>query len=311
MSQEVLVVGGAGFVGSHLVDRLLERGHEVTVVDNLSSSTLENIQEHLDEGTLNFHEQDVRNKCDELFEGIDSVFHLAGSSDVRSGNESPRKMYENNVRATFNVLEACRKNEVREFVFASSSTVYGEADEIPTPEDHPINPISLYGATKAACESMIKSYANLYDLESTILRYANIFGPRTDHGVMHDFFHKLKDDSEKLEILGNGNQKKSYLYVDDCVDATLHAWRESNDTVSVFNVGSDSQLSVDEIAENIINSMGLDGVEFEYTGGKKGWEGDVPVMMLDTSKIKDLGWKREVGDLEGIERYVKWLEENY
>lgn len=212
-----MVTGGAGFIGSHLVDRLVEKGHEVTVVDDLSSSALDRIQEHVDRERIDFHQKDLKEKCENLYDRTDTVFHFAASSDVKTGNEKPRRMYENNVTVTFNVLEACRKTGVDEVVFASSSTVYGEADEIPTPEDYGIDPISLYGSTKAACEALARSYSSLYGMDVTILRYANIFGPRSDHGVIYDFYHKLKEDPDKLEILGDGRQRKSYLYIDDCV----------------------------------------------------------------------------------------------
>ncbi len=307
--RNVLITGGAGFIGSHLVDRLVEDGHKVTVVDNLSTSSLDHIKKHLEHNEIEFLEWDLKKEKDDLFKDSETVFHFAAYPDVKGGNENPRRIYGDNVLATFNVLETCRKNEVEELVFASSSTVYGVAREIPTPEDHPISPISLYGSTKAAGESLLESYAHLYDIKGIVVRYANIFGPRSDHGVMYDFYHKLRENSEKLEILGDGKQKKSYLYIDDCVDATLTAWENSKNNLDVFNIGSESQMTVNEIANGAVNAMGLNGFEYKYTGGERGWEGDVPVMMLDISKIRGEGWVQKISPKEGVRKYIRWLEE--
>jgi UDP-glucose 4-epimerase len=242
----------------------------------------------------------------EKTKSADVIFHYAAAPSVKESSEDPLHSFEQNVQGTINVLEAARRNDVSQLVFASTSTVYGEA-EIPTPESAPLKPISNYGASKVACEMYMRSYSSLYGITAIVLRYANIFGPRTSHGVMYDFFCKLKQDPKKLEILGNGKQKKSYLYINDCIDATLTSLRTKRQ-FDAFNIGSEEQVTVDRIAEVMSDELGLNP-EFEYTGGKRGWKGDVPVMLLDVNKIKSLGWEPKVSTEDGIRRYVRWLEE--
>lgn len=298
----VLITGGAGFIGSHLVDSLKEE-NEVLVYDNFSNAVIKEKQSE-----VAYFEEDVLDlpALIERTKNIDLIFHYAAAPSVKESSESPLHSFEQNVRGTLNVLESMRKNDIPWLVFASTSTVYGEA-ETPTPESAPLKPISNYGASKVACEMYVRSYSSLYGIQAVVLRYANIFGPRSSRGVMYDFFHKLKENPKRLEILGNGKQNKSYLYIDDCIDATLTSLRTKKQ-FDVFNIGSEEQVTVDRIAQVMSDELGLDP-EFKYTGGKRGWKGDVPVMLLDLSKIKSLGWELKVPTVESIRRYVRWLKE--
>lgn len=296
----IVVTGGAGFIGSHLVDALAEN-NEVTVIDNLSSGKKENINTK-----AQFLEQDIRN--DPALSGAETVFHLAADPNVKTSAETPETTFDMNVKGTFSVLESCRKNDVKHIVFASTSTVYGEASP-PTSEDHPCRPISNYGASKLAGEAFISSYCSTYGMKGTIMRFANIFGERSNHGVMFDFYHKLKKNPEHMEILGDGKQDKSYLYVSDAVSAVLLAWQKTK-SCDVFNVGSTETANVDRIANLVAKNMGL-SPSFAYTGTRQGWKGDVPAMLLDCSRLRSLGWNHGISFEEGVERYIKWLSANY
>lgn len=301
--KRILITGGAGFIGSHLVDRLRNE-NEVIVYDNFSNAVIGERREN-----VAYFEGDILDQ-DALVEktkGIDLIFHFAAAPSVKESSENPLRTFEQNVWGTMNVLEAGRKNNVPRLIFASTSTVYGEA-EIPTLESASLEPISNYGASKAACEMYFKSYSSMYGIKSIVLRYANIFGDRGNRGVMHDFFHKLKENPGKLEILGNGEQNKSYLYIDDCIDATLTALK-TREQFDAFNIGSEEQITVNQIAEVISEEMDLNP-DFEYTGGRRGWKGDVPEMLLDISKIKSFGWNPQFSTEEGIRRYIRWLEKS-
>jgi UDP-glucose 4-epimerase len=312
--KSVLVTGGCGFIGSHLVDALIDSGNEVTVLDNLSSSTLEYLRPHMDADKLRFVKGDIRdfNVVSRLCSGKDIVFHFAAQPDVRLSLSQPLIDFEINVRGTLNVLEGMRRNETPLFVFASTSTVYGQASIIPTPETYPLDPISNYGATKSACEVYMMSFSSCYKMSCVSLRYANIFGLRSSHGVAHDFFLKLGKDRKRLEILGDGKQMKSYLYVTDCIEASLLATeRHPPGGFAAFNIGSSEQLEVNEIASIVTDELGISEVEFTYTGGKKGWVGDVSDMLLDTRRIRSLGWEPKVDVRQGLRQYIAWLKEKY
>ncbi len=315
---KAVVTGGCGFIGSHLVDALMESGAEVIVVDNLSSGSTANVEGWLGSPRFKFVQGDLKDPLGgwrECFRGVDVVFHFAANPEVRVSVANPRVHFDENVLATFNVLEACRIHGVPYLVFASSSTVYGEAKIIPTPEDyHPLEPISVYGACKLACENLIISYSKLYGIKSLILRYANIIGPRSNHGVIIDFINKLKNNPRKLEILGDGTQKKSYLHVSDCVDATLHllnVFTKNDKDYDVYNIGSEDWVTVREIADIIVEEMGLGNVEYVFkpaTPDGRGWPGDVKLMLLDINKLKTTGWKPKLGSREAIVRTVKQLK---
>ncbi|MEM5821207.1 MAG: NAD-dependent epimerase/dehydratase family protein [Candidatus Aenigmatarchaeota archaeon] len=255
---KAIVAGGAGFIGSYLAEELLKRGYEVIVIDNFSSGKIENLKEI--ESEIEIIEGDLKN-FDFVIENVkgDVVFHYAAIPEVRLSSQNPKEVFENNVISILNVLEACRINNIKYFVFASSSTVYGDA-KIPTKENEEIKPISVYGASKAACESLIISYSNSFKIKSLILRYANIIGKRSKHGVIYDFINKLKNNPHELEILGDGNQEKSYLHVSEAIRATLFAfdWFINSDSLyEIFNIGSEDKIKVIEIAKIICEEMKL------------------------------------------------------
>ena len=228
--------------------------------------------------------------------------------DVRLGAVDTKVHFDQNITATYNLLEAMRINEVKEMAFTSTSTVYGEATIIPTPENYgPLVPISLYGASKLACEALITSYSHTFDMHSWIFRFANIIGDRGTHGIIVDFIAKLQKDPEELEILGDGRQSKSYLHVKECVDAIVHSITSSNEEVNIFNIGSEDATNPTRIGEIIVEEMRLSDVKFNYTGGSRGWKGDVPIMMLSIDKLKKLGWKNEWGSETSVRETVKAL----
>ncbi|MDO8726189.1 MAG: NAD-dependent epimerase/dehydratase family protein [Candidatus Methanoperedens sp.] len=294
MKNKIIVTGGAGFIGSHIVDRLLLRGNEVIVIDNLSSGKMEYLKEHIENPDFKFIRLDLLNLDDlkKTIKDADAVFHLAANPDVRLGVSDTRVHLEQNIIATYNLLEAMRVNKLKNILFTSTSTVYGEATIIPTPENYgPLVPISLYGASKLACEALITSYCSTFDMNSWLFRFANIVGPRGTHGIIIDFINKLRNDPDFLEILGDGKQNKSYIHVYDCVEAILFAMENSTDMVNIFNIGSDDTINSTRIGEIVVEEMGLKDVEFKYTGGSRGWKGDVPKMLLSIDKIRSLGWK--------------------
>lgn len=295
----IVITGGAGFIGSEIVEKLLQN-HSVKVIDNLSSGKKTNIPEK-----ASFEQIDIKNreKVEEALEGVDTVFHFAANPLVSAFPEDRDKDFENNIEGTRNVLDACIENDIDDIVFASSSVVYGEDAEIPTLETADFDPISMYGATKSGAEHICQIYSQTFDIDLTILRYANIVSGKNPKGVTYDFVNKLKENPEKLTILGNGKQKKSYLYIDDAVEASLVAWKSDK---TVFNIGSEDSIDVDSIAEIVAEEMNLNP-GFEYTGGEKGWEGDVPEMRLDISKIKEKGWKPEKNSEESIRKTAQEL----
>jgi UDP-glucose 4-epimerase len=297
---KVVVTGGAGFIGSRLAEKLQE-SHEVTVLDNLSSGTEENISEDME-----MVEADIKHdNLEEAFQDADAVFHFAANPKVNTFPENRQKDFDENLEGTKNVLEACEEAGVEELVFASSSVVYGEETEIPTPEDANLDPISMYGATKAGGEHMCQVYQQIFDINLTVVRLANIVGGRNRKGVIYDFIHKLQENPERLEILGNGKQRKSYLHVEDTVDGILAAWHSDK---TVFNVGSRDSIDVDGIADVIADEMGLNPV-YEYTGGEKGWDGDVPEMRLEIEKLVSTGWEPRHNSKESVRKTARELLE--
>lgn len=311
---KTLVTGGAGFIGSHLVDNLLEFDRAVRVFDNMSKGSGSHIKrwnknERFDniKGDLT-NSSDVRSALDEC----DSVFHLAANPEVRSWLVSPEEHFKHNVEGTYNLLEGIRKNgNIKLMVFTSTSTVYGEASKIPTPETYaPLKPISNYGASKLAAEAMICSYASMYGFESVIYRMANIVGSRSGHGVIYDFIRKLREDPSTLEVLGDGTQSKSYLHISDCVEGMMYGIEATNENLEILNIGSEDRVTVLEIANIVIEEMGLNDATIELTGGVdggRGWRGDVKIMQLDMSRLKNLGWKPKMSSAEAVRETARNL----
>jgi UDP-glucose 4-epimerase len=301
---DAVVTGGCGFIGSHLVDALTGRGDRVAVIDDLSAGRVENLALSLATGRCTLHRMDLKGRGWEgLLEGAGRVYHLAADPDVRLSGMEPEKVVGNNILATARVLEAMRRLDVPEMVFTSTSTVYGEAREIPTPEDYaPMEPISVYGATKLACEALISAYCRTYGMKGRVFRFANIIGERANHGVIWDFIGKLRENPRSLEILGDGRQTKSYLEVHDCVGAMMFAADRAKGSYHVWNIGSLDWIDVRSIADIVVATMGLSGVDYRFTGGDRGWAGDVPRMLLSIDRIRTLGWSPSMDSRESVQR---------
>jgi len=297
-----VVTGGAGFIGSHLVDTLVGQDNEVLVIDSLCSGRREWIARHIDDYKVRFMEKDLLDDgWQDAIQGADRLFHLAADPDVRQSAVSPDPTIRNNIMATYRVLEAMRLHDVPELVFTSTSTVYGDATVIPTPEDYtPLEPISVYGASKLACEALISSYCHSFGMKAWIFRFANIIGSRSGHGVITDFIRKLEENPAELEILGDGKQTKSYLEVHECIAAMLYATGKARGIVNIFNIGSEDWIDVKSIAEIVTKEMHLSGAKFRFTGGERGWVGDVPKMQLSIDKIKGLRWKPQTGSRDSV-----------
>lgn len=306
------VTGAAGFIGSNLVDRLLASGVRVIGYDNFSTGAVEFIAEAQKNPNFTLITADILDTValGRAMAGADVVFHLAANADVRFGLEHPRKDLEQNTIATFNVLEAMRANNIRNLAFSSTGSVYGEAAVIPTPENAPF-PIqtSLYGASKLAGEGLISSYSEGYGIRAWIFRFVSILGERYTHGHVFDFYKKLLADPTRLAVLGNGRQRKSYLYVQDCVDAIFHAITHSQDRLSFFNLGANEYCEVNDSIGWITGHLGVNP-KLEYSGGDRGWVGDNPFIFLDTSRIQSMGWRAKLGIREGVIRTVDWLAKN-
>ena len=301
--RHVLVTGGAGFVGSHLVDRLLADGASVTVVDNCSSGSRDRVADAAD-----FVKADLTdpNALDGVLDGVDLVFHLAASKLVDT--DRPHGQFEDNTHMTLNLLEAMAEADVTEIAYTSSSTVYGEAPR-PTPEDFaPLEPISAYGASKLADEGLLSARAHSHDLTVWNFRFANVVGSGLRGAVIPDFIEKLIENPETLTILGNGRQEKSYLHITDCIDAMLHIVTTADDAVNTYNLGTRTTTSVDRIAAIVADEMNLDP-EYEYTGGDRGWTGDVPKMRLSIEKLSALGWQPSLSSDTAVRQATRELLE--
>lgn len=297
-----VVTGGAGFIGSHLVDFLVARGDRVLVIDSLVAGKRETIARHLDSGKVQLVTADLLSDgWQDAIRGADRIYHLAADPDVRQSAVNPDPTMQNNILATYRVLEAMRTRGVPELVFTSTSTVYGDATVIPTPENYtPLEPISVYGASKLACEALISAYCHSFGMRAFVFRFANIIGERSGHGVITDFIRKLKSNPQELEILGDGRQTKSYLEIHECIDAMLFAVAHAKEPVNTFNIGSEDWIDVKTIADIVAEEMHLPAVRQKFTGGERGWVGDVPKMQLGIDKIKALGWKPRLGSKESV-----------
>ncbi len=311
----VLITGGAGFIGSHLADALVTQA-DLVLVDHLRAGKRENAASAVAAGARLVPRDLLRGELKPLFRRVDTVYHLAANPDVRMGREGPKAYLEQNVLATYRVLEACRVNHVLRIVFASTSTVYGEARVVPTPEDYgPLEPISLYGATKLACESLLDAYAHTFGVRAVIFRMANICGGRSGHGVVPDLVRKLLKDPKHLEIIGSDpGTSKSYTYIDDVLVGFRAGLAAAQGPVSVYNLGSLDAISVRQIADAVCSELGLTDVEYRWTGGSgsgRGWVGDVRVMGLTVDRLKATGWSPRFTSEQAVRRAAKDARERF
>ena len=306
------VTGGAGFIGSNLVDRLLQDEHEVIAYDNFSTG----FEEFLTDASRNLAFRLVRgdtldqSRLTEAMTGCEFIFHLAANADVRFGTEHPCKDLEQNTIATFNVLEAMRTNGIRRIAFSSTGSIYGEPEVFPTPETAPF-PVqtSLYGASKLACEGLIGAYCEGFGFQAWIFRFVSILGERYSHGHVFDFYKQFHSNPRELSVLGDGTQRKSYLYVQDCIDAMFLAVEKAQEKVNIFNLGTDEYCSVNDSIRWITEELGL-SPQVTYSGGSRGWVGDSPFIFLDCSRIRALGWQPKLAIRKGIVRTLRYLQAN-
>ena len=311
--ERVLVTGGAGFIGSHLVDRLIGE-YEVTVLDDLSAGVMENLEQHMDNDRFTFIEGSITSDEDvnRALIGVSTVFHFAAQPDVRLSATDPMFDFRINMIGGMNLLEGLRMNDISRIVFASSGgTVYGDSDVFPTPEKTLLAPISNYGAAKAAFEMYLSSYSDLYGMSAVSMRMANILGPRLTHGVIFDFYTKLKKNPTRLEVLGTGKQDKAYMYVTDTVEAASVLAKKMKQGHLPVNISSGERLTVTRIAELVCTGLNLSDAKIEYTGSKRGWAGDVLVTDLDIEILRSFGWKPRVKLKDGVQLYIDWLVENF
>jgi UDP-glucose 4-epimerase len=308
----VFVTGGAGFIGSNLVDRLLDRGCQVTAYDNLSTGQSRFLDRAREHAKFRLVEGDTLDPAamGAAMKGCDIVFHLAANADVRFGTNHPRRDLEQNTIATFNVLEAMRGNGIRRIGFSSTGSVYGEHTVFPTPENaaFPVQ-TSLYGASKLAGEGLLEAYATGFDYEVYIFRFVSILGPRYTHGHVFDFYRSLRADPSKITVLGNGKQRKSYLYVQDCISAMLTIADSAQAGVNIYNLGAEEYCTVNDSLGWICQRLGV-SPEKHYTGGERGWIGDSPFIFLDTRKLRALDWQQTLSIREGVIKTLEWLMEN-
>ncbi len=308
----MIVTGAAGFIGSHLVDRLLALGHQVTGIDNFSTGQRRFLEGALAHPRFRLNEADLLDldPLKQTFSGAGKVFHLAANADVRFGIHYPHKDLQQNTIATFNVLEAMRANGITDIVFSSTGSIYGEAKIIPTPEDAPF-PIqtSLYGASKLACEGLIEAYCESFGFKSWIFRFVAILGERYTHGHVFDFYKKLLDNPHELSVLGDGYQKKSYLYIQDCLDAMLLSMDTFKDKVNILNLGTDEYCEVNDSLGWITAHLGLKPT-FKYSGGERGWIGDNPFIFLDIQKARRMGWNPKLTIKDAVIKTLNYLQDN-
>lgn len=310
MSKNILITGGAGFIGSHLSDALLELGHKITVFDNLSLGRLSNIEEAQKNPNFKFIKGDILDK-EALFEvfkngNFDTVFHMAANSDIAKSHANPNVDFDNTLTTTYNVLLGMKEYGVKNIVFASTSAIYGDTGVAVTENYGPLFPISHYGASKLASEAYISSFCENYGFKAWITRFPNVVGERATHGAIYDFINKLRKNKNELEVLGDGTQIKPYLYVKDLVEAILLVWNTTNEQINYFNLGVESRTTVREMAKMVIEEMGLNA-EIKYTGGNKGWVGDVPAFSYSLDKIHSLGWNPKVSSNDAVRKSIRYI----
>ena len=308
--EKIIVTGGSGFIGSNLVDRLLLKNKKITVIDNFSTGFKNYLPKNKNLKIIKCNLLH-KNKLFQIFKNHDFVFHFAANADIKNGLNQPTKDLEQNAVVTSNVLEAMRYNNIKKIAFTSTAPVYGNTNQFPTEENSPMsNQISLYGASKLYCEGLITSYCEGYDFKSWIFRFVSILGPKYSHGHVYDFVKQLLKNKNKLTILGNGKQKKSYLHVNDCLDAVLISIKKSKNNINIFNLGHDEYINVNQSVRNITKFMNCKPI-LSYTGGNSGWIGDMPFVFLNTNKIKkETGWKPKINIEDSINDTVNWLLKN-
>jgi UDP-glucose 4-epimerase len=306
------ITGAAGFVGSNLTDRLLALGHDVVGFDNFSTGRTEFLARALENPRFRLHRGDILDLevLSAAMAGANFVYHLASNADVRFGTHHPHKDLEQNTIGTWNVLEAMRTNNVRRIAFSSTGSVYGEPEVFPTPEECPF-PVqtSLYGASKLAAEGLIEGYSEGFGMQAWIFRYVSLLGPRYSHGHIIDFYRQLREHPNVLNVLGDGHQRKSYLYVGDCIEAILTATRQASAKVNIFNIGTDQACEVNDSIGWICEHLGV-SPRLRYSGGKRGWVGDSPFILLDCNRIRSLGWCPTLSIQQAVVRTLEFLEDS-
>jgi UDP-glucose 4-epimerase len=311
-AMKAFVTGGAGFIGSNLVDRLLSAGHEVTAYDNLSTGQPQFLEGARAKERFQFVQADILDaeRLTSAMAGHDIVFHLSANADVRFGTQHPRKDLDQNTIGTWHVLEAMRANAIRRIAFSSTGSVYGEAVVVPTPEDAPF-PVqtSLYGASKLAGEALIAAYCEGYQMQSWIFRFVSILGERYTHGHVFDFYKQLLAHPDRLDVLGDGHQKKSYLNIRDCVDAILLAVERAEGRVNILNLGTDEYVEVNDSIDVLVEALQL-APKRSYSGGERGWIGDNPLILLDCKRMRALGWKPRYSIRDSLRMTLDWLRSN-
>jgi UDP-glucose 4-epimerase len=309
---KAFITGGAGFIGSNMADLLLKKGYEVTVYDNFSTGQKIFVQHNLDNTKYKLVQADVLDLATltKEMQNHDVVFHFQANADVRGGIKNTRIDIQQNIIATHNVLEAIRVNNIKNIIFSSSATVYGEPDIFPTPENIAPLQTSIYGASKFSGEALIQAYCEYFDIKSWIFRFVSFIGKRYTHGVIFDFMKKLLQNPHKLQILGDGQQQKSYLHVEDGVNAIYTAFSKAKNKINIFNLGNLEYINVVDLANILTTRMDLQNVEYQFTGGKRGWIGDSPFVHLDVQKIQKLGWKPKYSIPEAINDTVDYLMKN-
>jgi UDP-glucose 4-epimerase len=312
MSKKILITGCAGFIGSNLVDFFLSKKYSIIGIDNLSTGKIKFLNDAFKNSKFIFENEDLLkySRIKKFFSNVEVVIHLSANADVRQGPEHPKKDLEQNLIVTSNILEAMRENNVKKIVFSSTGSVYGEATKFPTPENtnFPIQ-TSLYGASKLACEALISAYCEAYNMKTWIFRFVSILGERYTHGHVIDFYKSLKINNKLLKVLGDGNQKKSYLHVQDCIEAIFLALKKTNDKINIFNLGTNEYCKLKDSIKWICSELNAKP-KLDYKGGKRGWIGDNPFIFLDTKKIRSLGWKPKLTIQQSVVKTVKYLQNN-
>ena len=302
-----LITGGAGFIGSHLAEKLVGEGIETKILDNFATGRKDNLLGCMDKQNFSLFDLDLGKlgNQEDYLENVEVVFHMAADPEVRTGYDNPKNSFEQNIVNTFNLLQRIKHSKVKKIVFASSSSVYGDAKVLPTNEEYgPLCPISHYGASKLACEAIVSSFCYNYDIDGVILRPANVIGSRGRHGLIWDLVRKLKNDKNRLEVLGDGKQTKSFIHISDMIKGILQSMKKGEDGIEIFNVGSEDGIEIINVAKIVCKNMKLPNIEIFTTGGVengRGWKGDIKIAHLDISKLKNMGWQPKLSSLEAAD----------